>query len=82
MSSNRDAFTCIRCSEVSSHISCKQELVGPTAATYKVLQVGSSLLMSLVRGRNFPGEVWGPIVPMSGLEASVARSFLEVCVRR
>ena len=56
--------------------------MGPTAATYKVLQVGSSLLMSLVRGRNFPGEVWGPIVPMSGLEASVARSFLEVCVRR
>jgi len=82
MSSDLDAFTCIRCSEVSSHISCEQEPVGQTAATYTVLQVGSSLLMSLVRGRNFPADVWQPTVPTSGLEGGVANSFSEVRARR
>jgi len=77
MSSELDAFTCIRCSQVSSHISCEQEPVGRTAATSTMLQVGSSLLMSLVRGRNFPGDVWSPTVPKSGLEGGVAKQFMR-----
>ena len=80
MSSDRDAFTCIRCSEISSDISLEQEPVGRTAATYTVLQVGSSLLMHLVRGRNFAGDVWLLTVPTSGLVGGVAISFLEVFV--
>jgi len=75
MSSDLDASTCIRCSEVSSHIFCEQEPVGRTAATYTVLQVESSLLMSLVSGPNFLGVVWRPTVPTSGLERGVANSF-------
>ena len=71
MSSDRDALTCIRCSDVSTHISCGQEPDGQTAATYPVLQVGSSSLKSLVRGRKFPGDVWSPIVPTSGVEGGV-----------
>jgi len=47
-----------------------------------VLQVGFSLLMSVVRGRNFPGDVWRPSVPTSGLEGGVGISFLEVRARR
>jgi len=82
MSSDRDASTCIRCFEVCSHISCEEEPVGRTAATNTVLQVGCSLLMSLVRERNFGGEVWRPIVPTSELEGGVANSFLEVGERR
>ena len=77
MSSDLHALTCIRGSEVGSHISCEQELVGRMAATYLVLQVWSSLLISLVRGRNFSGDVWLPTVPTSGLEGGVANSFFR-----
>jgi len=52
-----------------------------TAVMYTVLQIGSSFLMSLVRGRNFLGDVWRPIVPTSGLEEGVAKSFSEVRTR-
>jgi len=82
MSSDLDALTCIRGYEVSSHISCEQKLVGRTAATYTVLQVLSFFLMSLVRGRNFPADVWQATVPTSGLEGGVANSFSEVRARR
>jgi len=82
MLSDWDDFTCIRCSEITSHVPCEQEPVGETAAPYRVLQVGSSSLMSLVRGHNHPGDVWRLTVPMSGLEGGVAKSFLEVRARR
>ena len=77
MLSDLDAFTCIRYSEVSSHISCEQEPVERRAATYTVLQVGSPLLMSLVRGRNFARDIWRPSITMSGLEGGVANSFFR-----
>ena len=80
--SDLDAFTCMGCSKVSSHMSCEQEPVEAIAALYTLLQVGSSLLMSLVKGRNFPGEVWRPTVPTSGLEGGVAMSFSEVRAQR
>jgi len=30
-----------------------------------------------VRGRNFPGDVWQPTVPTSGLEGGVAKRFVR-----
>ena len=77
MLSDRDAFTSIRCSELSAHITCEQDPGGRTAATNKVLQVGSSLLRSVVRGQNFPDDQWWPIVPTSGLEGRCCWVFFR-----